>query len=126
MTPCWLLANRVAPFVVERLLYMRERLFSRQIHGHQWNVLNSVLMGDRIRPNHAKPPAILIGTHWFAVGGAGVLARDCINWAQALGLRVFVVAERARGVPPDGVTVLDWQDRPRCEWGTLIQELVYK
>ena len=117
---------RVAPFVVERLLYIRERLFSRQIHGHQWSVLNGVLMGDRTRLNHAKQPAILIGMHWFAVGGAEALARDCINWAQELGLRVFVVAERAGGVPPEGVTVLDWHHRPRCEWGTLIQELVCK
>lgn len=115
---------RVAPFVVERLLYMRERAFSRRIGWHQWSPLNGVLMGDRTRPNHAKPPAILIGMHWFAVGGAEALARDCIEWAKDLGLRVFVVAERSGGVPPEGVTVLDWHDRPRSEWGKIVQDIV--
>ena len=115
---------RVAPFVMERMLYIRERLFSRQIGQHQWRPLNGVLMEDRIRPNHAKPPAILIGMHWFAVGGAETLARDCIEWARDLGLRVFVVAEQSRGVAPEGVTVLDWHDRPRSEWGGLVQDIV--
>ena len=115
---------QVAPFVVERLLYIRERLFSRRVERHQWRPLNGVLMGDRTRPNHAKPPAILIGMHWFAVGGAETLARDCIEWARDLGLRVFVVAERSRGVAPEGVTVLDWLDCPRSEWGVLVQDVV--
>ena len=115
---------QVAPFVVERLLYIRERLFSRQIGRHQWHPLKGVLIGDRTRPDHAKPPAILIGMHWFAVGGAETLARDCIEWARDLGLRVFVVAERSRGVAPEGVTVLDWLDCPRSEWGVLVQDVV--
>jgi L-malate glycosyltransferase len=115
---------RVAPSIVERLIYIRERLFSRQIGRHRWSPLNGVLMGDRTRPDHPKLPAILIGMHWFAVGGAETLARDCIEWARDLGLRVFVVAERSRGVAPEGVTVLDWHDRPRSEWGGLVQGIV--
>lgn len=115
---------RVAPFVVECLLYMRERAFSRRVGRHQWSPLNGVLMGDRTQPNHAKPPAILIGMHWFAVGGAETLARDCVEWARDLGLRVFVVAERSGGEHPEGVTVLDWHDRPRSEWGGLVQGIV--
>ena len=117
---------QVAPFVAERLLYIRERAFSRLVDRHQWRSLNGVLMGDRTRPSHAKPPAILIGMHWFAVGGAETLARVCIEWARDLGLRVFVVAERSGGVLPHGVTVLNWHDRPRSEWGVLVQDIVLK
>lgn len=41
----------------------------------------------------AKPPAILIGLHWFDVGGAESLGIDSILWALEAGLRVFVIAE---------------------------------
>lgn len=40
-----------------------------------------------------KPPAILIGMHWFDVGGAESLAIESVQWALEAGLRVFVMAE---------------------------------
>lgn len=91
---------RLWPMAYEHIRYraeIRRRRLCRSRHPHEALPLNrgSValppLAGDE-GPDMSKRPAILIGFHWLEVGGAEKLAFDCVDWALAAGLRVFVIA----------------------------------
>ena len=90
--------------VSHRLLQLHPLLYETFLHLHAQRLQRRAF---RIHPTapvvRANPaplakvaarvsPAILIGVHWLEVGGAENLAFDCIRWALAAGLRVFVVA----------------------------------
>lgn len=79
-----------------------------------------------------QDPAILIGFHWLEVGGAEKLAFDCVRWARAAGLRVFVVASvpalqrLADKLPQDPAVRFIRLDRylPHWLWPRFLQKLV--
>lgn len=71
---------------------------------HKWRQKRKVFFkrltytGNVMRPTEltrdkSKDPAILIGFHWLAVGGAESLAFDTVDWALEAGYRVIVTTD---------------------------------
>lgn len=90
----------LAPMLYEEIRYrveMRRKARVTRRHSHKMlprgtgTPMLSMQGGRQLAPQSARP-AILIGFHWLEMGGAEKLGFDCVRWALAAGLRVFVVA----------------------------------
>jgi len=97
--PLYWSTYKAAPVFAENVKYLIEQKhkrrqaqtlrYDRLAVAQNLNDSSSLAVSTR----SPKPPAILIGVHWFDIGGAESLAIDSILWALEAGLRVFVIAE---------------------------------
>ncbi len=113
------LLHERAPMLAETLKYHREARMRSQMtakHRFQPLPLNTDTPDWPDQPRDlSKDPAVLIGFHWLAVGGAEKLAFQTVNWALEMGLRVFITTEHP-GPHPLANTL------PRTERLTILHE----